>query len=269
MAINLANPVNWNSPLNRGLNIWSSNMVPGLPMGKNYRNLVDPKNNGTTTGTSWAGIGPANGANSVSSPSGSNTVAWSAGFLSSAVNASYCTWIYRSSTGNSINLGTASAVSGNFFGSIWFTDGNIYTNCTATYSYSALSGTGWHHLAVVFDGSQSTDATRLVTYVDGVAQSVSFAGVVPSSLGGGITEFKLFEDQSARYGTGNFSDFRMYSRSLSSNEVKTIYKNSMLGYREELNRVVRKSAIYSPATPSFKSAWARGSNVILQPGVLT
>ncbi|MBF0450306.1 MAG: cadherin domain-containing protein, partial [Candidatus Magnetomorum sp.] len=39
----------------------------------------------------------------------------------------------------------------------------------------------WYHLAVVFDGSQTADADRLKLYVNGVLQSLTFAGTIPTT----------------------------------------------------------------------------------------
>ena len=40
----------------------------------------------------------------------------------------------------------------------------------------------WNHIAIVYDGSQATNADRLKIYVDGSPKTVSFTGTIPSSL---------------------------------------------------------------------------------------
>ncbi|MGD9731370.1 MAG: LamG-like jellyroll fold domain-containing protein [Desulfamplus sp.] len=49
------------------------------------------------------------------------------------------------------------------------------------YTASALSTGIWYHVAIVYDGSQLTDAERLKFYVNGVSQSLTFLGSVPTS----------------------------------------------------------------------------------------
>lgn len=267
MAINLGSPVNKKSRLNQGLKIWSSNMVPGLPMGSIYRNLADPTNHGVLSGTSWMGQGPTGGANSIAATSAGNIVSYNASWITGASVATYACWIYRSSTGNQVNVGNATAGgSGNNYGSIWYTDGNIYNDIgNSTYGYCALSGTGWHHIISVFDGSLGTP---ILFYIDGIVQSLTIVGAAPSTLPT-TTVIHLFEDQTSRYGVGNIADYRLYDRALSATECYRLYNNSRLGYFAELNRTRNSFISTPPAAGSFKSAWARNSNIILMPGALT
>lgn len=58
-------------------------------------------------------------------------------------------------------------------------------NGTTPFGYTATNWvqTGvWYHVALVFDGSQATNAAKLLLYVNGVARSLSFTtGTVPTS----------------------------------------------------------------------------------------
>jgi hypothetical protein len=43
------------------------------------------------------------------------------------------------------------------------------------------SSTGWHHYVMVYDGSQSTNATKVIVYEDGVQVTLGFTGTIPAS----------------------------------------------------------------------------------------
>ncbi|MBF0400894.1 MAG: FG-GAP repeat protein [Magnetococcales bacterium] len=63
------------------------------------------------------------------------------------------------------------------------TSGHMAVAVDSGYGY--MTGTGlntnqWYHLAIVYDGAQATDATRLQFYVDGQLQTLSFLGAVPT-----------------------------------------------------------------------------------------
>jgi hypothetical protein len=42
--------------------------------------------------------------------------------------------------------------------------------------------TNMHHIAFVYDGSQATDATKLIGYQDGVAQTLTFSSPIPTTI---------------------------------------------------------------------------------------
>jgi len=46
---------------------------------------------------------------------------------------------------------------------------------------SAISLDGWYHIAMVYDGTQSTNEEKLKLYVNGAQKSLSFTGTIPSS----------------------------------------------------------------------------------------
>jgi hypothetical protein len=90
----------------------------------------------------------------------------------------------------------------------------------ASFDYStAVSSSSWHHVAVVFDGSQTGDANRLVVCVDGVPVTLAFpAGSMPA-----ITADLAGQDAQIGRATSSFDgklkDFRIFSRALSAGEI--------------------------------------------------
>jgi len=96
--------------------------------------------------------------------------------------------------------------------------GSIYGH----FDYSTvISAASWHHLAVVFDGTQTGNANRLVIYADGTPVTLAFNGSIPTTtadmagadayIGYTVTSFD-----------GKLYDFRIHSVPLSRDEVISI-----------------------------------------------
>lgn len=45
---------------------------------------------------------------------------------------------------------------------------------------------GWHHFSFTYDGNASGNSNRLIFYLDGVEQALSFNGTIPSELDGDV-----------------------------------------------------------------------------------
>jgi hypothetical protein len=85
----------------------------------------------------------------------------------------------------------------------------------------------WVHLAVVFNGFGLTNAQKLKIYKNGVEQTLSFNGTIPSTVesavGGG-----LYVGLDPLFGglyRGYVDEIRMYSRSLTASEVMDLYQS--------------------------------------------
>lgn len=139
-------------------------------------------------------------------------------------NISMTGWIHRGSSANNVAFGFGST-STNRFNILWFSDGNLYIQIAkggTTYSSTALSGTGWHHVAVVYDGTQSTDASRVLCYIDGVKKTLTFTGTSPSSYTVAPV-FYVGRDTANGYSTGLFDCVLLYNIPISSNVVTSLY----------------------------------------------
>jgi hypothetical protein len=90
------------------------------------------------------------------------------------------------------------------------------------FDYStAIAAGNWHHVVVVFDGSQTGNANRLVVYVDGVPVALAFVGVIPA------TTTDLFGNDatiglSSSSFDGKIDDFRIYDDALTQAEVQAL-----------------------------------------------
>jgi hypothetical protein len=123
------------------------------------------------------------------------------------------------------------STSGDRFSFIWFTDGNLYFShgSGVLFSYLALAGTGLNHIAVNYDGSKSTNATRFRAWVNGSERTLTFSGTVPAVLPT-VTPWTLGKDSSNRFGAGRILDCMLYARNLSANEIKTLSQRPGIAY---------------------------------------
>lgn len=149
--------------------------------------------------------------------------------ISGASAATITGWMYRSSTSETAEFGQYLA--SNRFLIVWSNDGLVYNqaeNGADSYPFYANSSTGWHHFALVFDGSQSS-WSRVTAYFDGQAQTLTPGGTAPSStLASGASQpaFRFGLDYliSNRFYGGSLDDVRVYSRALSASEILQLYQ---------------------------------------------
>ncbi len=90
--------------------------------------------------------------------------------LNGATKVTLAGWMYKPSQGTTCAFGPIASIGGaNRFVLLWNSDGNLLflTESGGTaIGYFALTGGGWHHLALVYDGTQATNAARAVCYLD-------------------------------------------------------------------------------------------------------
>lgn len=161
----------------------------------------------------------------------SQSVTGSASAMGGATKATIAAWINRTSSANKVACGVGSVSAFDRFNLIWYTDGNIYfdfgNNNSIQYASCALSGTGWHHVVLIFDGSQSGNA-RIAVYIDGTLKTLSYNATPPATLSssGNLGNFIVGREIANGYSDGTIDDFRAYTRALVSADVTTLY-----GYR--------------------------------------
>lgn len=220
-TINPVQPAKSGHPHNRGKVGWWLGL-PGQSGGGTLFNILSPGSNingaltnAPTWGTSPFGFPAINftAASSMMVNCGTPTG------LNSAVQAAYAAWIWKPSNSVSACLGGTggSTGGGNRFSSIWFTDGNVYTNAegAANDSYGSFAGgsSGWHRLFAKYDGSLTGNANRLKVWWDGVPKTLTFAGAagIPAALGSGTGPWTLGRDSSNRYGSGAMLDVQLWT----------------------------------------------------------
>lgn len=110
-------------------------------------------------------------------------------------------------------------------------DGLIYgvvqSGAASSYGTFSDSSTGWINLVLVYDGTQSTNAGKLKIYKNGVEQTLSFTGTLPSTMPSFTNSLKIGYDVGANvYGKGRADEVLVFNRALSSTEVSELYSAS-------------------------------------------
>lgn len=113
--------------------------------------------------------------------------------------------------------------------SIYFMVGNGSNTYGFTGANAVSPGT-WHHVAAVFDGTQTGDANRLKIYIDGVLQTLSFsATAIPASTSNTNTApFMAGGEPSCCYVNGTIDEVRVWNTALSGSTI-TEWKDKLLG----------------------------------------
>lgn len=271
-------PINWLSPLNRGLVSWWLN-VPGMRGGSKWPDLCN-RNHGTLTnmdpGTDWVGaLGRPGGFGAVDCDGSNDNIPTGAGtnfFPSGSTAATISAWLRPASLASerrAVNF--TNSFSSRFGIAIGRTANKfsfLYRNSAPTLVELATAGT------------YSTSEWRLVTctgaqsdakiYIDGV-QSASATDLSASdtmgAVGSAVMNLVSFEGSSSYY-SGAIDDARVWTRVLSASEVLQLYNDSRTGYQGTLNWLQRGGVDAAAAPASFQAAWAAHSNVILQPGAV-
>ncbi len=131
-------------------------------------------------------------------------------------------WMKRTSSGSSVEIGKQSVSGGNSITLELWTDGNLYLGLSSGGDYGtvSLNDTSWHHITMVFDGTQTGNSNRLKGYVDGVQQVLAFTGSIPALTTTATDAFGI-GSVSTKYSNGQIDDVRVYNRALTNTEIIT------------------------------------------------
>jgi membrane dipeptidase len=92
---------------------------------------------------------------------------------------------------------------------------------------SSIAGSGWHHVAWAYDGTASTNATRLSLYVDGAQRTLDFSTyTVPSRLSQTTTAVNVgsYNNGTGFFFNGKIDEVGLWSMNLSKEMINFIYK---------------------------------------------
>lgn len=138
--------------------------------------------------------------------------------------------MYRASSSNFCEIQRGNGTT-NRVGIHLYNDGRVYfTQATASgleHGSFASSVTGTHTLASVFDGTQSTNATRLKGYLDGVPQVLTYGATIPAVTSAPNATLRLgqCQDGGPRSSTGSFYFLFVYDRALGDEEIAAISRD--------------------------------------------
>lgn len=139
----------------------------------------------------------------------------------------------------------------NYFGSNPVTD----------YAQFNWNSTGYHHWCLVFDGNQTTNGNKAKVYVDGVSQSLTFAGAVPATVTSDASLKLARRDWSVSHSLCQSDDVRVYERPLNDEEVQTLALRRGIAYELAPRR---RSSV---SVPGFRAAWVPRQRLIIGGGL--
>lgn len=111
-----------------------------------------------------------------------------------------------------------------FFVANGLTDAGGNVGTTTDFGFSVDT---FFHVVIVYDGSQSTNATKLKIYKDGVQKTFSFIGTIASSMTDGTAPLALGAQASANFLTGSsrIDEMGIWSKALTGSEVTELYNS--------------------------------------------
>ena len=133
------------------------------------------------------------------------------------------------------------------------------TNKSESYTTSAISGTGWHHYAIVVDISNPAD-TKI--YIDCVSQSVTDNSTNATSLIGTSVPFHIGANQSpAEYFDGLIDEVRIWNDIRTQQEIQDNYQKELVGNETNLVGYWKFNNDYTDETSNGNDLTASGSPV--------
>lgn len=105
-------------------------------------------------------------------------------------------------------------------------DGKIYWNIGgwnyATSPTSAI-GTDWHDLAMVYDGTQADNASRLKAYIDGVPISLTYTGTIPATMPAISGNVNIGRHSTCCFFQGTIDEVRIWDEALTAEDIARNY----------------------------------------------
>jgi hypothetical protein len=148
-------------------------------------------------------------------------------------NASALTWTVWTKRNASNSLMTFMQLSGlnNDIGLELWSNEFIYFeigNGGNTYGELSNNSSLWQNVTMVYNGSGADNSARLKAYINGVQESLSYNGTIPSTAGTANTLFigntsPYASVNSNLFSSGNLGSFQSYNRALSATEILQNY----------------------------------------------
>ena len=178
-----------------------------------------------TAANAWQ---PVQGSYAIRTAGGSESL--STGYVMSGAVFSLSLWFRRASAGAFVSVGAHDSTTRRF-GLDAYSDGVLYLEVAdGANSFGSLTSndTLLHHLVMLYDGTQATNATWLRAYLDGTERSLTYGSTIPATLSIGVS-LNLCSF-STRVTSGDVDDVRLYDRTLNATEIRTLSSRRGIAY---------------------------------------
>lgn len=149
--------------------------------------------------------------------------------MDSASKVTIAGWFKRAAAGalTQVSKGTDCNIDG-CITITFYTDGALHFDLASgsdAYGVIAHNDTEWHHVALVFDGTQTGNQGRLKGYIDGVERTLDYEGTtIPATTGAYNSNFQIGRNSTdGTLSSGLIDDVRIYNRAITADEVKRLY----------------------------------------------
>lgn len=138
------------------------------------------------------------------------------------------TWAKRDLAGDHMEIAQCNGLDDARVKLQWNADGNLYGivgGSGQVWVRSAETSTGWHFIAMTYDGTELTDQTKLKTFFDG-AEEVTNDGTatIPSVVPTISNNLKIgLDDGTSTYSDGRFGETTVWDRALTPAEITELY----------------------------------------------
>ena len=225
--------------------VWHLNENPAT--GSTLYNSTSSSYNCTSTGTMTA-------ANRITGLLGNGTSFGGSGYLdcgdvtalNSATKFTISGWAKRLNTGTSVTIASKTSSSTVGVASQYYTTEYYSFLSSSTFGYKSTNDTNWHNYTMIYNGSQSTNATKVLTYDNGTLLTLTFAGTIPTSTTN-LATYSVWIGRSlmfSGYTSGRTDEVRIASVTRNGSWVKTEYRN-----QKSPSTFYSISTTYSVSTP--------------------
>ena len=171
-------------------------------------------------------------------------------------------WLRRTAASNTVSISKRTSGTNIFF--LGFSAGVLFLapiNTNTNYGTYDLNDTKWHHAVMLFDGTQSSNETRLRLVLDGRETPLTYTGTVGAAMTSSTNNL-LLSLTNVTYSTGSMDDIRLYNHVLSVTEAETLASRRGIAY--EMKPRSRSSIVVGAA---FRPAWASQRSQLIGGGI--
>ena len=139
-------------------------------------------------------------------------------------------WFFRAAASQRMDIAQSNNANSQRFKIINNGNGNVTIVLTPASATFVLAGTGWQHIVVVYDGTETGNSDRMQIYIDGVLQTPSFAGSIPPVVPT-ITNNNLEigrDAGSSSFSEGNFDEVVYFSNAVDQTGITQLYNSGSL-----------------------------------------